>query len=51
MEMEQEPKKFGGIRPWLLIVLAVVVLAAIGFFVWKAWQKSKIKTLNSNYEL
>lgn len=36
--MGNKPK----IKPWLLIVLAVVVLAAIGFFVWNNAQKNKI---------
>lgn len=38
--MGNKPK----IKPWLLIVLAVVVLAAIGFFVWNVQQNKKIAT-------
>lgn len=31
----------GMVRPWLLIVLAIVVLAGIGFFSWNYWQNKK----------
>jgi len=38
MENQTEPR---AIRPWLIIVLAVVILSAIGFFSWNYYQNKK----------
>jgi len=38
MENQTEPRS---IRPWLIIVLAVVILAALGFFSWNYYKNKK----------
>lgn len=42
--METEQNEPGMVRPWLLIVLAIVVLAGIGFFSWNYLQNKKTDT-------
>jgi|GEM_PF-1539746 len=41
--MEQEPmQEQGAIRPWLLIVLVIAILGAVGYFGWQYWSQKKL---------